>query len=285
MSNGIKVSELFYSLQGEGMYVGVPSVFLRVFGCNFTCSGFGMPKGQTSTERFEVLPENYSAYKTLPLVKSGCDSYPAWDVRFKHLSPVIQISGIVDQIEELLPNGRFSPNTHLILTGGEPLLGWQRQYPALFDEIYTRTMNLTNVTFETNGTQEISSELRWGLQNAYNHHKLRTTFSVSPKLSVSGEKWSDAVKPEVVRSYITLPGSQLYLKFVVANADDVSEVVTAVDEYRKAGVDCPVYLMPEGGTDDNYFLNNRVVASLALEYGFRYSPRLQVDLWKNGWAT
>ena len=41
----IKVSELFYSIQGEGRYMGVPSVFLRTFGCNFSCSGFGMPKG------------------------------------------------------------------------------------------------------------------------------------------------------------------------------------------------------------------------------------------------
>ena len=47
----IKVSELFYSIQGEGRYMGVPSVFLRTFGCNFTCDGFGMPKGEKSDER------------------------------------------------------------------------------------------------------------------------------------------------------------------------------------------------------------------------------------------
>ena len=50
----IKVSELFYSIQGEGRYMGVPSVFLRTFGCNFECSGFGMEKGQKSKEREEV---------------------------------------------------------------------------------------------------------------------------------------------------------------------------------------------------------------------------------------
>lgn len=47
----IKVSELFYSIQGEGRYMGVPSIFLRTFGCNFTCDGFGMPKGERSNER------------------------------------------------------------------------------------------------------------------------------------------------------------------------------------------------------------------------------------------
>ena len=50
----IKIAELFYSIQGEGRYMGVPSVFLRTFGCNFTCAGFGMPRGQTSTEADEV---------------------------------------------------------------------------------------------------------------------------------------------------------------------------------------------------------------------------------------
>ena len=46
----IKVSELFYSIQGEGRYQGVPSVFLRTFGCNFKCAGFGLPKGQLTKE-------------------------------------------------------------------------------------------------------------------------------------------------------------------------------------------------------------------------------------------
>jgi len=50
----LKVSELFYSIQGEGRYMGVPSVFLRTLGCNFTCDGFGMPKGEKSNERKET---------------------------------------------------------------------------------------------------------------------------------------------------------------------------------------------------------------------------------------
>ena len=73
----LKVAELFYSIQGEGRYMGVPSVFLRTFGCNFTCSGFGMPKGEYSKEVDYVAAEvgKYFAYKDLPLVSTGCDSY------------------------------------------------------------------------------------------------------------------------------------------------------------------------------------------------------------------
>ena len=46
----IKIAELFYSVQGEGRFMGVPSVFLRTFGCNFTCGGFGMSPGALSIE-------------------------------------------------------------------------------------------------------------------------------------------------------------------------------------------------------------------------------------------
>ena len=42
----LRYSEVFYSVQGEGRFVGVPSVFLRVFGCNFECAGFGQERGK-----------------------------------------------------------------------------------------------------------------------------------------------------------------------------------------------------------------------------------------------
>ena len=99
----LKVSELFYSIQGEGRYMGVPSVFLRTYGCNFTCGGFGMPKVELSSERdvIAIKAEDYTDYKSLPLVSTGCDSYASWDPRFKHLSPVLTTDSIVDSIMDL----------------------------------------------------------------------------------------------------------------------------------------------------------------------------------------
>ena len=72
----IKIAELFYSIQGEGRYMGVPSIFLRTFGCNFTCDGFGMSPGEKSNERnlVAVNIEKYKSYQELPLVSTGCDS-------------------------------------------------------------------------------------------------------------------------------------------------------------------------------------------------------------------
>jgi len=67
----IKVAEIFYSLQGEGRWAGVPSVFLRTFGCNFTCAGFGCKPGEQSLEADKVAKtvELYSDFNSLPLVK------------------------------------------------------------------------------------------------------------------------------------------------------------------------------------------------------------------------
>ena len=125
----LKVAELFYSIQGEGRYMGVPSVFLRTFGCNFKCAGFGMPKGELSLEVEDIAANIhlYTDYKQLPLVSTGCDSYASWDPRFKDLSPVLTTDSIVDSIMTMLPHNRWREE-HLVITGGEPLLGWQRSY-------------------------------------------------------------------------------------------------------------------------------------------------------------
>ena len=72
----LKIAELFYSIQGEGRYMGVPSVFLRSFGCNFKCAGFGMPKGESSNEVEKIAAKihSFKTYEELPVVSTGCDS-------------------------------------------------------------------------------------------------------------------------------------------------------------------------------------------------------------------
>jgi len=77
----------------------------------------------------------------------------------------------------------------------------------------------------------------------------------------------------------------MYFKFVVADEYDVDEVSKAVDAFRKEGIDCPVYVMPLGGRSEEYKLNTRGVAELAMERGWRYTPRLHVDIFGNAWGT
>ena len=277
----LKIAELFYSIQGEGRYMGVPSVFLRTFGCNFRCAGFGMPKGELSTEADNVDPSKYKTYNELPLVSTGCDSYASWDPRFKHLSPMLESNAVADAIVATLPFKEWR-DEHLVITGGEPLLGWQRAYPDLLSHPKMRT--LKEITFETNGTQELSSEfkeyLRWWSDG---DPEREITFSVSAKLSCSGESRDEAIRPDIVCSYEDY--GYTYLKFVVATEEDAEEAIETADIYRAEGFTGPVYLMPVGGVESVYTLNNRRVAELAMKNGLRYSDRLQVPLFKNEWGT
>jgi len=284
----IKIAELFYSIQGEGRYMGVPSVFLRTFGCNFKCAGFGMPRGEVSHEATDIaathkMIESFQTYGELPLVSTGCDSYASWMPEFKDLSPMLTTDAIAERIMEILPYKRWE-DEHLVITGGEPLLGWQRAYPDLLN--HPKMAGLKEITFETNGTQKLTAEFKdylvqWQMPEVA--YKKEVTFSVSAKLSCSGEQPSDAIHPDVVCEY--QEAGHVYLKFVVATEEDAEEALEAVDIYRAEGFTGNVYLMPVGGVETVYALNNRRVAELAMKHGLRYSDRLQVPLFKNEWGT
>jgi organic radical activating enzyme len=284
----IKIAELFYSIQGEGRYMGVPSVFLRTFGCNFKCAGFGMPRGELSHEATDIaathtMIEASQKYEELPLVSTGCDSYASWHPDFKDLSPMLTTDAIADRITEILPFNEWKEE-HLVITGGEPLLGWQRAYPDLLN--HPKMSGLKEITFETNGTQKLSEEFKaylveWQMPNMDFSREI--TFSVSAKLPCSGEKWEEAILPEVVCEYEEF--GTAYLKFVIATEQDFADAECAIGAYRKAGFRGHIYLMPVGGVESVYAMNNKNVALLAMKNGLRYSDRLQVPLFKNEWGT
>ncbi|MEO1959207.1 MAG: 7-carboxy-7-deazaguanine synthase QueE [Nautiliaceae bacterium] len=115
----IPVSEIFYSIQGEGKFAGHPSVFVRVGGCNLRCPGFG---------------------------EMGCDSYYAVDKAYKNEWKLMSVEEIEKEISKYL---KFKP--HLVITGGEPMLYFKELYPLIerFDNL---------ITIETNATIDVDFE-------------------------------------------------------------------------------------------------------------------------------
>ena len=285
--------EHFISLQGEGKFTGVPSVFLRTFGCNFTCQGFGQPKDRSLWVSEKDMPHNlFDASKIksindLPIFPIGCDSSASWSARYKHMAKKGTPLEIAKSLSKLVNSKWYRPygcDTHLVITGGEPLLPrWQKAYSELLFNKYLK--DLLNLTFETNGTQPLTKELLddcfWSTSRHFN-----LTWSVSPKLSISGESWKDAIKPKVVKSYAEIYNTFLYLKFVVREESDFEEIDEAVNEYKKAGVKIgAVYAMPVGGTEDTLTLNETKVADLCVKRNIRFSTRLHTHLWGNKWGT
>jgi 7-carboxy-7-deazaguanine synthase len=77
----------------------------------------------------------------------------------------------------------------------------------------------------------------------------------------------------------------LYFKFVVQDEQDLEEVEMARKEYNELGVDADIYLMAVGATQEGQAKTAAQVADMALNNGYKYSPRLHVDLFGNKWGT
>ncbi|HTS25835.1 MAG TPA: 7-carboxy-7-deazaguanine synthase QueE [Bryobacteraceae bacterium] len=223
----MKIAELFYSLQGEGSLVGVPSVFVRTSGCNLRCSWCDTP---------------YTSWKP-----EGADQ---------------SLDQIVDAVQALLPAGR---GHHVVVTGGEPMIA--PEIVPLTGRL--RAMGL-HITIETAGTafQPVACDL----------------MSISPKLanSTPAGAWAErhdrtrlqtAVLAELMGRY------DYQLKFVMVRPEDLEEVRSLV---ASLGAERGrVILMPEGTGREQ--LSERAVwlAEICKQEGFRFSPRLHVDLYGN----
>jgi 6-pyruvoyltetrahydropterin 2'-reductase len=298
----IAYSEIFHSIQGEGHYTGRPTAWLRFFLCNLQCDGFGQ-KDPTDPSTY-VLPykqikvEDYRKLEDLPVWKYGCDSSYSWSAKFKHLQHKHTAAEICDRIRQSMyhpmnPEGLFNKKDgteqHLCFTGGEPLMKHAQQAAiSIVDHFVGEGDYPHYMTWETNGTQELTSEFA----NYFSDYPGEVFFSVSPKLwRTSGEKPEDAIKPEIVKTY-TEVSSWGQLKFVVNGTEESwNELEETVVKFRDAGVTYPVWIMGVGatleaqkGTEAGY-IGEAKIATEAFKRGYNYSSRVHVHIWGNTMGT
>ena len=181
----LAVSEVFYSIQGEGKTVGVPSVFVRLGGCNLMCGGMGT--------QFDGELHNEAEWR--------CDTVEVWmNAQAKEVQDVLP-----DDCVEAIKNG-----AHIILTGGEPTM----QQGALENFIRYIKHNINpNAYFEveTNGTI-MPSQFMFEQIHLWN---------CSPKLRNSGMDSSMTFKPDVIQA---LNRKNTIFKFVVNGEKEWQEI-------------------------------------------------------------
>lgn len=295
-------SEIFHSIQGEGTYTGVPTAWLRFFLCNLQCDGFGQKNPMdpsTYVLPYKEFPvDSIKRIEDLPVWKHGCDSSYSWSAKYKHLQYKDTARGIVNKIRQSMyhphnPEGKFNFNgnhQHMCFTGGEPLMKHaQKAVIDIMEEMYRDGDYPRSITWETNGTQELTDDFRNFFEEYQFVYGNEVFWSVSPKLfSVSGEKAEDAIKPEIVEKYMLL-SNHGQLKFVINGSDESwEEMESVIKQFREHGIDWPVWVMPLGATLEGqeghlpgHDVSAAKIAQEAFKRGYSVSARVHVYLWGN----
>jgi organic radical activating enzyme len=248
---------VFYTLEGEGRYIGYPSVFMRMSMCNLTCIGF----------KSEDAP-------------FGCDSYVSWSKKNKmNFEEIAQLFEKNDY-HEMLKQGAI-----LKLTGGEPFIqqknliefvkfiitrwkffNWDNEYDFMAADPQEPILN---IDFETNGT--IMPDSEW-FQLGCN-----VTFTTSPKLSSNGDPEDKRFKPEVLRFLVE---KKACFKFVAKQESDLAEVLEKYVNNPDVAVPSElVWIMPMCGSREELLKVGPVVAKICKKYCFKFSNRMHLQIW------
>jgi len=290
-------SEIFHSIQGEGHYTGVPTAWIRFFLCNLQCSGFGQVD-PTNPDTYDLPFLDYDVSQVkrvedLPVWEKGCDSSYTWAKKYKHLMGQETPDSLANKIVDILktesnPEGKFlhpmsKQRQHLCFTGGEPLMiTGQQASVGIYEELLKQGNLPESMTFETNGTQKLREPFKeWatGIDQ-------EVFFSCSPKLfTVSGEQTKKAIIPEVVGEYYQV-SNKGQLKFDVGSEQrQWDEMDEAIEKFRSAGCNWPVWIMPVGAREEEQTATAGDVAKLAFQRGYNVAARVHVYLFGNAIGT
>ncbi len=289
-------SEVFMSIEGEAMYSGWPTVYIRFTGCNMECRGFNNPTGLDTTSE-EILGFNPSLFNdifTIPLITKGCDSIYSWDTKFKHMWIEGDETKLAQQVIDTIPHHQWrNPNSELpvilSLTGGEPTLRG-KTIPTLLEHPLMKDVHM--LLIETNCSVPLHPSFTEYLENWIKQPEKRLIWSNSPKLSISGEPREKAIRPDIAKSQIEFVSSrdynvEQYFKFVCENEQDFKEVVEVMDIYHKGGISylTPVYIMPAACLEEQQQNIAARIADLCIQYGYIYCHRIQNSVFGNGVGT
>jgi len=236
---------MFHSIQGEGATQGTSSIFIRLTACNLQCGGVGTIKDKQL--------HNGATWR--------CDSMEVWTK-----GNIYTPEQVVDLFDKNKWIHKLKLGTHLIFTGGEPLL---QQQPIL--DILKHIKFLYGfkpfVEVETNGTIMPRKSM---LNNV-------ELFNCSPKLSNSGETPNRRIKPDVIKR-LAETGDKAIFKFVISREEDWNEIqsewIDVMNIPRRL-----IYLMPSADNDWILKQNSKIVSELCIENNINFSNRLQIQLW------
>jgi len=234
--------ESFYSFQGEGKFVGTPSIFIRLGGCNLGCAGFGV--------KIDTLV--------------GCDSLKAVNQEyFSHTWK--KIDTLIPIISDYLKELDFKPD--IVITGGEPLLHYQNL--ILLDALKEFILRGHKITVETNATIEIDF-------SKFPIYK-KVIFAMSVKLTNSGEPKSKRINTDAISAIVTNT-KESFFKFVLS-CDDVN--TKEIKEITKEYLDTPIYCMPLGSSAKELRKHDKEVANFCIQNGYNFVDRMHIRLWDN----
>jgi len=231
--------KLFYTLEGEGEYVGHPSVFMRLAMCNLTCQGFASADSP-----------------------HGCDSFISWSVKNK-----FTIEEILDLMEKDGYAKHLKAGSIWKITGGEPLI----QQKKLLDLVkaFVERFNFTPIIdFETNAT--ILPDQKWV-------DEYRATFTTSPKLSNNGDPEDKRYKPAVLKWHVDNRSGFKFVINEEKDLDEIFEKYINNPDINVPHD--RVWLMPCCGSREEHVEKAVMVAELCKKHYFHFSSRLQLIIW------
>ena len=242
-STGLSVSG---TLQGEGKLAGMPSLFLRLFGCNLNCH-WRLPDGTISP------CDTPSAIQSgMPVTK-----VPAEDLARR----VAQNLGAI---------------SHLVITGGEPVL--QADSLVVFLDYLHHYNPLVKVTMETNGTLFCEP-----LAQRLNLVSISPKLDSADAMGTMHRE--TRINTAVLQNYLDYrnsnPAMDLQLKFVIASEEDEKQVITILDTLHGYSGD-DILLMPLGSDTAELAQTTTTVVGMAIRNGWRFAPRMHIALFGCG---